>query len=80
MFQRDTEVRPALVQGCLTGFPVAWNEFVGLQGVQDADDFFDVSADAQIVHGGVTQDPLGVDQEDASIGQSLGRIKDFVRC
>jgi hypothetical protein len=59
------------VQRRVAWFPVAWTKLIGLECIQDADDFGDVAAHTQVVNGQVTDDSLWIDQEDSAVSQTL---------
>src|SRR5262245_51706533 len=55
----------------LAFLPVAGAELVGLQGVEDAQDFLRVPADAQVVDRGEADDALGIDDEGCAQGDAF---------
>ena len=58
------------VEGLAALLPVAGDEFVGLQRVEDSQDFFDIAADGQVVNCQPADDAVRGDQEDTAISDS----------
>ena len=72
----------ACFEGVLAFFPVARAEFVGLEGVKDAECFFDIATDVEVVLSGPSEDSSVVDdkgaaQGDAFIGQDAVVLGDL---
>src|SRR3546814_5772737 len=55
--------------------PVAGAEFVGLQGVEHAQHFLRVAADAEVVHRHEADDALRVDDEGGAQRDALGLVE-----
>ena len=64
------------VQCFLALLPVARTEFVGLQRVEHAKNFIDITAYAQVVDGYVTNDIIGIHDKSGALANTFVRIED----